>query len=62
MPAGLALFWAGALAVASHWWRPGLARVVALAIAFAAFMLPLWTAWPLTYDAWRMRMLLSPWI
>ncbi len=35
MPAGLALFWAAAAAVAAPVWRPGPARVVALAIAFA---------------------------
>ncbi len=33
MPAGLALFWAGAAAAASLAWRPGLWRVLALALA-----------------------------
>ena len=33
MPAGLALFWAGAAALAAVLWRPGLARVVVLALA-----------------------------
>ncbi len=36
MPAGLALFWAGAAAVASLAWRPGLMRVLALALAIGA--------------------------
>ncbi|MFN3743353.1 MAG: apolipoprotein N-acyltransferase [Hyphomicrobiaceae bacterium] len=36
MPAGLALFWAGAAAIASLAWRPGLQRVVALALALGA--------------------------
>jgi apolipoprotein N-acyltransferase len=36
MPAGLALFWAAAAAVASLAWRPGFARVLALALALAA--------------------------
>ena len=36
MPAGLALFWAGATAAASFAWRPGLVRVLALALALAA--------------------------
>jgi apolipoprotein N-acyltransferase len=35
MPAGLALFWAGAAAVASLAWRPGLTRVLSLALALA---------------------------
>jgi apolipoprotein N-acyltransferase len=34
MPAGLALFWAGAAALASLAWRPGMTRVLALALAF----------------------------
>lgn len=34
MPAGLALFWAGAAALAVLMWRPGLGRVIALALAF----------------------------
>lgn len=37
MPAGLALFWAGATAVAVEAWRPGLARVLVLALALGAF-------------------------
>lgn len=36
MPAGLALFWAGAAAAASFAWRPGLMRVLALALALGA--------------------------
>lgn len=36
MPAGLALFWAGAAALASLAWRPGLVRVLALALALGA--------------------------
>ena len=36
MPAGLALFWAGAAAAASFAWRPGFERVLALAIAVSA--------------------------
>ncbi len=36
MPAGLALFWAVATAAASLAWRPGLARVLALALALGA--------------------------
>jgi len=36
LPAGLALFYAGAAAFASCLWRPGAARLVALAIAFMA--------------------------
>lgn len=36
MPAGLALFWAGAAAAASLAWRPGLVRVLALALALGA--------------------------
>jgi len=36
MPAGLALFWAGAGAVASLAWRPGLSRVIVLALALGA--------------------------
>ncbi len=36
MPAGLALFYAGATAAASLAWRPGLSRVLALALALAA--------------------------
>jgi apolipoprotein N-acyltransferase len=36
LPAGLALFWAGAAAAASLAWRPGLIRVLALAVALAA--------------------------
>lgn len=36
MPAGLALFWAGAAALAAVLWRPGLARVVVLALALGA--------------------------
>ena len=35
MPAGLALFWAGAASVASLVWQPGWSRVVALAIALS---------------------------
>jgi apolipoprotein N-acyltransferase len=35
MPAGLALFWAAAAAAAAHAWRPGLARVLALALTLA---------------------------
>ncbi|WP_072394720.1 apolipoprotein N-acyltransferase [Hyphomicrobium sp. CS1GBMeth3] len=35
MPAGLALFWATAAAVAALVWRPGIARLVTLAIALA---------------------------
>ncbi len=34
MPAGLALFWALAAALAAFLWRPGPARVIALALAF----------------------------
>jgi apolipoprotein N-acyltransferase len=34
MPAGLALFWGGAAALARAFWRPGLARVLVLALAF----------------------------
>ena len=36
MPAGLALFWAGAAAVAAAFWRPGLFRVVLLAVTLSA--------------------------
>jgi apolipoprotein N-acyltransferase len=36
MPAGLALFWAGAAALASLAWRPGLVRVLALALVLGA--------------------------
>lgn len=36
LPAGLALFWAGAAAAASLAWRPGLVRVLAFAVALAA--------------------------
>lgn len=36
MPAGLALFWAAAAAVATRAWRPGLSRVLALALALSA--------------------------
>jgi apolipoprotein N-acyltransferase len=36
MPAGLALFWAGAAATVSLVWRPGLMRVLALALALGA--------------------------
>lgn len=36
MPAGLALFWAGAAAVASLFWQPGRQRVVVLALTLAA--------------------------
>ena len=36
MPAGLALFWAAAAAVASFAWQPGLMRVLALALALGA--------------------------
>lgn len=35
MPAGLALFWSAAAAVATLAWRPGLGRVLALALAIA---------------------------
>jgi len=35
MPAGLALFWAAAAAAAALAWRPGLARVLALALTLA---------------------------
>jgi apolipoprotein N-acyltransferase len=35
MPAGLALFWAGAAAAASLVWRQGFARILALALALA---------------------------
>jgi len=35
LPAGLALFWVGAAAVATLAWRPGLTRVLALALALA---------------------------
>ena len=36
LPAGLALFWAAAVAAASIAWRPGLMRLLALALAFGA--------------------------
>ena len=36
MPAGLALFWGAAAAVSVRVWRPGLGRVVVLALALAA--------------------------
>lgn len=36
MPAGLALFWAGAAALVSLAWRPGMTRVLALALALGA--------------------------
>ena len=36
MPAGLALFWAGAAAAARAFWRPGFARVIVLALALGA--------------------------
>ncbi len=36
LPAGLALFWAGAAATASWAWRPGLSRVLVLALALSA--------------------------
>ena len=36
LPAGLALFYAAATALASLFWRPGALRVVALALAIAA--------------------------
>ncbi len=36
MPAGLALFWAGAAAIAALVWQPGLTRVFALALALGA--------------------------
>ena len=36
MPAGLAIFWAGAAAIAALAWRPGLMRVLALALALGA--------------------------
>ena len=36
MPAGLALFWALATWAATQYWRPGLARVLVLALALAA--------------------------
>ena len=36
MPAGLALFWAGAAALVSLAWRPGTTRVLALALALGA--------------------------
>lgn len=36
MPAGLALFWAGAAALVSLAWRPGMTRVPALALALGA--------------------------
>jgi apolipoprotein N-acyltransferase len=35
MPAGLALFWAGAAALAALVWRPGFARILALALTLA---------------------------
>ena len=35
LPAGLALFWGGAAAVAARFWRPGLARIVIFALALA---------------------------
>lgn len=37
MPAGLALFWAAAAALASVLWRPGLGRIVVLALTLAVF-------------------------
>ncbi|MFM9938907.1 MAG: apolipoprotein N-acyltransferase [Hyphomicrobiaceae bacterium] len=36
MPAGLALFWAAAVAVATMAWHPGMRRVLALALALSA--------------------------
>jgi apolipoprotein N-acyltransferase len=36
MPAGLALFWAGAAALAASVWRPGLMRVLILALSLSA--------------------------
>lgn len=36
LPAGLAIFWSGATAAAALVWRPGISRIVALAIAFSA--------------------------
>ncbi|MEQ1753939.1 MAG: apolipoprotein N-acyltransferase [Micropepsaceae bacterium] len=36
-PGGLALFWAAAAVVASHFWRPGFARVLVLAISASGF-------------------------
>lgn len=35
MPAGLALFWGAATAVADRFWRPGLTRVLVLAVSLA---------------------------
>jgi apolipoprotein N-acyltransferase len=37
MPAGLALFYAGAVALAAAFWRPGLGRVLVLALSLSAF-------------------------
>lgn len=37
MPAGLALFWAAAAAVAAVLWRPGAGRLIALALALGVF-------------------------
>lgn len=36
-PGGLALFWGGAVALASWFWRPGFVRLVTLSISLAAF-------------------------
>ena len=36
MPAGLALFWGAATAAAAQFWRPGIERVLVLALALAA--------------------------
>lgn len=36
--------------------------IVALAVVFSIFALPIWTGMPIRYSAWQMRMLLRSWI
>jgi dolichyl-phosphate-mannose-protein mannosyltransferase len=36
--------------------------IVALAVGFSAFVLPIWTGSPIAYSSWHMRMLIESWI
>lgn len=38
------------------------AGIVALAVIFSMFALPIWTGTPIRYSAWQMRMLMKSWI
>ena len=38
------------------------AAFVALIVAVSAFFYPIWTAWVIPYDFWRMHMWLTSWI